>query len=134
MADDERDENDQEQEQEEMASKDRQGREAAAALKSMTDKAPEERKMDEGKVAQAMKTLFEAQKASKDAERQRERELAAVKVSKEDVDVLMLELEIKDRKAAERTLRLAGGDLRRALEQYLEMETGSTAPEAAPGS
>lgn len=39
MADDERDENEQEQEQEEMASNDRQGREQAAALKSMTDKA-----------------------------------------------------------------------------------------------
>ncbi|KXZ55290.1 hypothetical protein GPECTOR_3g426 [Gonium pectorale] len=37
MADDEREEN--EQEQEELATKDRQGREQAAALKSMTDKA-----------------------------------------------------------------------------------------------
>ncbi|GIL65837.1 hypothetical protein Vafri_19484 [Volvox africanus] len=128
MADDERDENEQEQEQEELASKDRQGREQAAALKSMADKGPEERQMDESKVAQAMQSLFAAQKASKDAERQRERELAAIKVSKEDVDLLAAELELRDKKAAERVLRLAGGDLRRALEQYLGLEAAAAGP------
>ncbi|GFR39661.1 hypothetical protein Agub_g132 [Astrephomene gubernaculifera] len=125
MADDDRDEN--EQEQEELASKDRQGREQAAALKSMTDKGPEERQMDESKVAQAMQTLLAAQRASKDAERQRERELAAVKVSRPDIELLAAELEIRDLKAAERALRLAGGDLRRALEQYLGMQAGGAA-------
>lgn len=49
-----------------------------------------------------------------------EKELAAVKVAKEDIDVLAAECECKDRKAAERALRLAGGDLRRALQAYLE--------------
>ncbi|KAG2493109.1 hypothetical protein HYH03_008772 [Edaphochlamys debaryana] len=75
--------------------------------------------MDEGKVVQAMQALFAAQKASKDAERQRERELAAVKVAAADIELLAAELEYKDRKAAERALRLAGGDLRKALEDYL---------------
>eukprot|EP00198_Chlamydomonas_reinhardtii_P000816 XP_001690151.1 predicted protein [Chlamydomonas reinhardtii] len=79
-----------------------------------------EQKIDASKVQQAMQTLFAAQKASKDAERAREKELAAVKVAKEDIDVLAAECECKDRKAAERALRLAGGDLRRALQAYLE--------------
>lgn len=44
-----------------------------------------------------------------------------MKVSKEDIDLLAAELELRDRKAAERALRMAGGDLKRALEQYLGM-------------
>ncbi|KXZ55289.1 hypothetical protein GPECTOR_3g425 [Gonium pectorale] len=82
--------------------------------------------MDESKVAKAMQQLFAAQKASKDAERQRERELAAVKVSKEDVDVLAAETET-DKKAAERALREAGGDLRKALETYLGIKPTTAA-------
>lgn len=121
MADDERDEN--ENEQEELSTKDRQGREAAEALNKMTDKGPE-RQMDEGKVQQAMQALAEAQRASKDAERQRERELAAVKVAAADVEVLATELEL-DKKAAERSLREAGGDLRRALEAYLGLQAAA---------
>jgi hypothetical protein len=41
-------------------------------------------------------------------------------VATEDIDVLAAECECKDRKAAERALRLAGGDLRRALQAYLD--------------
>ncbi len=53
-----------------------------------------------------------------------ERELAAVKVAAADVEVLAVELEM-DKKAAERSLREAGGDLRRALEAYLGLQAAA---------
>ena len=50
----------------------------------------------------------------------RERELAAVKVAKEDIELIASEYEI-DRKAAERRLRECRGDLRAALQSFLEV-------------
>lgn len=47
-----------------------------------------------------------------------------MKVAAADVEVLATELEL-DKKAAERSLREAGGDLRRALEAYLGLQAAA---------
>ena len=90
----------------------------AQALDSMTDYV-EEKQLDQNKVHKAMAALAEADKASREAQRQREKELAAVQINGEDVDVIATEFAL-DKKVAERRLREMKGDLEAALKSYLE--------------
>jgi NACalpha-BTF3-like transcription factor len=68
------------------------------------------------KAAQGVHSLHQAVQLQKAKAAERERALAAVKVSSGDVDVVAGEFELK-KPEAERVLREAGGDLRRALEK-----------------
>lgn len=76
--------------------------------------------VDASQVKAAMAKLAEAEAAAQEARRARERELAAVKVVAADVDLIAAEFEM-DRKRAERALREAGGDVKKALTALLEM-------------
>ena len=74
--------------------------------------------LDMTKVQQAMAALAAQQHASMEQQRQKERELAAVKVNQDDVALISTEFEI-DKKAAERHLREAKGDVKAAIETML---------------
>jgi len=66
---------------------------------------------------------------SAEAERRRELELAAVDVCKADVDLIVAELEVS-KEVADRTLRIAKGDVAAALTALVNGE-GATLPIAA---
>ncbi|KAK2080094.1 hypothetical protein QBZ16_002490 [Prototheca wickerhamii] len=94
----------------------REGNEQAKALDKMTDQVEERemKKVDQSKVQAAMAELAQQEREKQEATRQRERELAAVKVESGDVELIAAEFEI-EKKAAERHLREAGGDVKAAL-------------------
>jgi len=96
----------------------KEAQQAAQALERVTDHV-EELELDENKVHKAIAALAQAEKATREAQRQREKELAAVKINAEDVGVIASEFCL-DKKVAERKLREMNGDLEATLKALLE--------------
>lgn len=96
-----------------------QAAEQSKALGSLNAAAAahEEKEIDAqsaAKAAQGVHSLTQAVQRQKERAAERERALAAVKVSAADVEVVSNEFDLK-KPEAERCLREAGGDLKRAL-------------------
>lgn len=94
-----------------------QAAEQSKALGSLNAAAHEEKEIDAqsaAKAAQGVHSLTQAVQRRKELAAERERALAAVKISAQDVEVVSAEFDLK-KPEAERCLREAGGDLKRAL-------------------
>ena len=74
--------------------------------------------VDSSQIKAAMAKLAETEAAAQEARRAHEKQLAAVKISAADVELIAVEYEL-DKKKAERALREAGGDVKKALTALL---------------